>query len=314
MRTALPDDVVEFGRAARARFDALGSVAFSGPQFALMAETDPGLRRAAGDALAELGAFDLEVRTDAEQLLAACEVSRTAGAVALPYPLAERLLARDGSWLALIDHRRPFVDHADLHEHWVGATLDDAGWSLVLGEDSSRRKLAPFLRPASLASSVEVAPQDVSVHLVLGSWRVLGTLEAALAQVVAHVKARVQFGKALAEFQVVRFAVADAVVTVRGLSELARYTAWRQTCDIEVARADALALRVHAGESARGVLRTCHQLLGAVGFCDEHDVSVLDRHIQSTTRVPHPVEQLVERLTPYVASEDFETLYTSRAR
>ena len=41
---------------------------------------------------------------------------------------------------------------------------------------------------------------------------------------------------------------------------------------------DALALRVHAIDVARAVLRTCQQLHGAAGVCDEYDISVLTRH------------------------------------
>ena len=314
MKTQLPQDVVDFGRASRACFAALGSDSFSGAQFALAAENDVTLRELTGTALEQLGAFDIDPMADAHQLLAACELSRVAGSVALPYPVAERLLARADAWCALIDERTPFVDHGELHDTWVGVALDGSLHSLSIVNGHAKRKLAPFVRPASVVAPVPGGQRRVAaIHLVLGAWRVLGTLEAAIEQVSAHVQARVQFGKPLAEFQAVRFSLADAVVTVRGLSELARYTAWRQVGGEQTALADALALRIYAADGARSVLRTCHQLLGAVGFCDEHDVSVLDRHIQSTTRLPMPAEALVERLIPSVADERFETLFTTGA-
>jgi alkylation response protein AidB-like acyl-CoA dehydrogenase len=140
---------------------------------------------------------------------------------------------------------------------------------------------------------------------------VLGGLETALEQVTAHVSVRQQFGRPLADFQAVRFGIADAVVAVRGLAELAKYTLWRLgTAGARVRRVDALALRLHAVDVARDVLRTSHQLLGALGFCDEHDVSVLDRHLQPLLRLPCASEGLAERLVPAVVAGEFESLFT----
>jgi alkylation response protein AidB-like acyl-CoA dehydrogenase len=128
---------------------------------------------------------------------------------------------------------------------------------------------------------------------------------------VAHVGARKQFGKALAEFQTVRFAIADASVALRGLDELAKFSSWRMTVAAPAHRApDAVALRLHAIDVATQVLRICHQLLGAVGFCDEHDVSVLDRHLQPLLRLPVSAERLALRLVPAVRAGELETLFS----
>ena len=71
-----------------------------------------------------------------------------------------------------------------------------------------------------------------------------------------------------------------------------------------------MALRLHAVDTARAVLRTCHQMLGAIGFCDEHDVSVIDRHLQPLLRDPCAGETLAMRLVPAVRSGEFETLFS----
>jgi hypothetical protein len=307
VRTALPDDVLAFGRAARARFDALGGV-----RFALSAETDSLARGLAQAALADVGAWDVDPREGPEGLLAAAELCRTAGAAALPYPLVEQLLAVDGARLALVDPRRPRVDHGDLPGAWIGADLDGKAHELECGA-RTRSRLGPFVVPAVLGGPrAAVPPDDVARHLVLGSWRVLGGLETALGLATAHVAVREQFGRPLADFQAVRFAVADAVVAVRGLTELAKYTVWRLGSAGEQARsADALVLRLHAVEVARDVLRTCHQLLGALGFCDEHDVSVLDRHLQPLLRLPCASEALAARLVPAVRQGSFESLFAA---
>jgi acyl-CoA dehydrogenase len=306
VNTALPTDVVAFADSARRRLASLG-----GPDLALRAEQDRSLREPVGQALSQLGIAELEVRDDAEQLLAASQLCRVAGSLALPWPVVDDLLAVDGSRLALIDPAAPRVDHGDLPGHWRGSDLDGTTYRLNVGAPS-RAKLGPFLVPATCGDPVTaVGSDDVARHLVLGAWRILGGLEAALRQVVEHVGVRKQFGKALAEFQTVRFTVADSSVALRGLEELARFTTWRmETATAAQRSADAVALRLFAVDTATQVLRTCHQLLGAVGFCDEHDVSVYDRHLQPLLRLPASSERLALRLVPAVGTGEFETLFS----
>lgn len=307
MHTELPGDVLAFGVAARDRFDALGGV-----ELALRAETDPSARAQAADALAELGAWDVDARSGADELLAAAVLCRAAGAVVLPHPVVEQLLAVDGARLALVDPVKPWIDHGDLAGSWVAADLDGNAWT-VTTESRRAAKLGPFVTRAILGKAADrVDIDDVARHLVLGSWRLLGGLDAALSLAAAHVKVRKQFGQTLAEFQSVRFALADAVVAHRGLEELAKFTTWRIGVAAPAARhADAVALRLHADEVAVDVLRCCHQLFGAIGFCDEHDVSVLDRHMQSLLRLPHSAEALADRLVPAVSAGELESLFTA---
>ncbi|PQM47655.1 hypothetical protein C1Y40_02129 [Mycobacterium talmoniae] len=77
--------------------------------------------------------------------------------------------------------------------------------------------------------------------------------------------------------------------------------------------ADAVVLRLKAVETARQVLRIAHQLLGALGFCDESDISVLDRHTQPLIRLPLGGEALALRLTAAVRDDELETLFTRTA-
>jgi hypothetical protein len=58
------------------------------------------------------------------------------------------------------------------------------------------------------------------------------------------------------------------------------------------------------------VLRAAHQLLGALGFCDESDVSVLDRHTQPLIRLPVSTEVLALRLMPDIHNGALETLFS----
>ena len=306
MKTALPEDIAEFSAVATKRL-----VRFGGPQAALQAETDDRLRQDARTALSDLGAFDLDVRSSSEDLLAAAVLCQAAGATALPYPLVEELMAIDGARLALVNPEAPRIDHGDLAGDWIAADLDGTRYRV---QPSSRTaaKLGPFLVPATLGPPDGTVPAaDVDLHLTLGSWRIVGAVQQCLEITRQHVVARMQFGKPLAEFQAVRFTVADAAVAARGLHELAKYTISRiESVPAQVRSADALILRLKAGETARQVLRTAHQLLGALGFCDESDVSVLDRHTQPLIRLPVSTEVLAMRLLPGIRDGGFETLFS----
>jgi acyl-CoA dehydrogenase len=306
MKTALPEDVAEFSAVATKRL-----VRFGGPQAALQAETDDGLRDDARTALTDLGAFDLDARSSSDDLLAAAVLCQAVGATALPYPIVEELMAIDGARLALVNPAAPRIDHGDLAGDWIAADLDGTRYRV---QPSSRTdaKLGPFLVPATLSAPDGTVPAaDVDLHLTLGSWRIVGAVQQCLEITRQHVVSRMQFGKPLAEFQAVRFTIADAAVAARGLHELAKYTISRfESVPAQVRSADALILRLKAGEIARQVLRTAHQLLGALGFCDESDVSVLDRHTQPLIRLPVSTEELALRLLPGVRNGGFETLFS----
>lgn len=306
MKTDLPQDISDFAAVAGKRLTRLG-----GPPAALRAETDDAIRDAARTALNDVGAFDLDVRSGADDLLAAAVLCQAAGATVLPYPLVEELLAIDGARLALVNPKAPRIDHGDLAGDWVAADLDGNRYRPQPGVRTGA-KLGPFLVPAALSAPEGTVPAaDVNLHLVLGSWRILGAVQQSLRIVTEHVRARVQFGKPLADFQAVRFAVADAAVAVRGLHELAKYTICRpDSLPAQIHSADALILRLKAADTARQVMRSSHQLLGALGFCDESDVSVLDRHTQPLMRLPLGTEELALRLMPCVTDGSFETLFS----
>ncbi|HET9874312.1 MAG TPA: acyl-CoA dehydrogenase family protein [Mycobacterium sp.] len=309
MKTTLPQDIADFAGVAADRLARLG-----GPPAALRAEADDHVRVEAGTALTELGAFDLDARSCSDELLAAAVLCQAAGATALPYPLVEELLAIDGARLALVDPDAPRIDHGDLPGEWIAADLDGRCYRPRLSSRTAAL-LGPFLVPATLSQPTGTVPAtDVNLHLVLGSWRILGAVQRSLQIVTEHVRARVQFGKPLADFQAVRFAVADVSVAIRGLDELAKYTVCRSpSTSAQVCSADALVLRLKAVDTARQVLRTAHQLLGALGFCDESDISVLDRHTQPLIRLPLGTEGLALRLVPAVRDDHLETLFTRPA-
>ena len=293
MDTRLPAEAVALAEAAQARFDRAGGV-----DLARRAEHYEDARAAAGQAFRDVGGDEVDVRADAEQLVAGAALCRSAGAVVLPWPVVPHLLRSGYARLTLVDPGDPRVNHGDLPGGWIGTDLDGAAYDLETGA-RTRGRLGPFLTRAKLgASRPAVDADDIARHLVLDAWWALGGLERSLTQLVRHLRDRHQFGAPLADLQSIRFTTADAAVALRGLEELAKFTAWRVGVAADDRFADAVALRLHAAETARTVLRTCHQLYGAMGFCDETDLSVVNRHLQPVLRLPHSPERLALRLIP----------------
>jgi hypothetical protein len=296
MDTILPAEVLAFGEAAQHAFERLGGV-----DLARRADVDDSARDQAAAALADLGIDDLDVREDLDQLLAGAVLARAAGGHALPHPVVADLLRVDGQRLALIDPAAVRIDHGDLAGGWVGADLDGRAWELVTGKRVDGLLSRFVVRGELGAERAPVPTDDVARALVLAAWQILGAAERSAADAFGHVQQRIQFGRPLADQQAVRFMAADMKVGIKAIEELAKFTTWRLTTASAAERmADAIALKLKAVEGGRLVIRNAHQLYGALGFCDETDVSIVDRFVQPTMRYPYSPEVLAERLFPAV--------------
>jgi len=299
-----PEEAAEFGLAASKAFAALGGV-----DAARRAEEDPALRSTVADTLRALGLEDLDPRADPDALAGAAALCEAAGRAALPYPVASVLLADDhGRPFAVVPDAAPRVDHGDLFPEWVVGTGD--GSSVLAGPGGTRlgTVLGPFVTDLEPGDAV-AGPGPVDHHLTLTACAVLGTVDRALELAVQHVNGRIQFGKPIASFQAVQFQLADCAVAVAGLRELTHFTLWRLGEDVGTARPDVLALRVHSIDVARQVLRTCQQLHGAAGVCDEYDVSVLARMVQPALRLPWSAERTAEALAGAIDEHGFDGLF-----
>jgi hypothetical protein len=302
----LPDVAVEFGRAATGAFAALGGV-----DAARAAEDDPAAR---GDkvlhALEALGIDELDPRADDEALASAAVLCTVAGRVALPYPVAAALL-RDGEGVpfAVVPDGSCRVDHGDLFDRWRAATLDGSVRSATATGGRLATRLGPFVADLEAGDELPADPAGVALFLTLTAAQVLGTAERAVELAAEHVTTRFQFGKPLSAFQAVQFQLADAHVAVAGLRELLHFTLWRVTDAPAAALPDVLALRVHALDVARPVLRVTQQLHGAAGVCDEYDISVLARHVQPALRLPCSAERTAAALAEAIDRAGFEGLF-----
>lgn len=302
----LNDDAKEYGRQALKAFEAAG-----GDQLLVQADAKPDTR--AGlitPVLESLGVFELEPRSDADSLEAAAAVCRSAGYWALPYPVAERLARPDGldvDGLVVVDADVPEAALQGLDNRWAAVTLD--------GERSTVAKLGasgPSFATALELSAVDSGGAgDVALALTLPSWTLLGMLDRAIDLTVAHVSLRKQFGQPLSSFQGVQFQLTDAEVERSGVDILAKYALWSLGANpADEAINDALALRLAAVEAAEVVFRVCHQLHGAVGFCDETVLSWLSRYSQPLRRLPFGVSKTRDTLTARLGRHGLTGLFS----
>jgi hypothetical protein len=300
----LSQDAKEFGRQALRAFESAG-----GDQLVQDAEAKPEARESlVGPVLAGLGAWELDPRSDADGLEAAAALCRSAGYWALPYPVAERLSAPsdlDVDGLIVIAGARPAGMLAGLESSWAAVTLGGAR-STVTGLGAAG---PAFVAELELSSVDDAGANDVALGLALPCWTLLGMLDRAIELTISHVSLRKQFGQALSSFQGVQFQLADAEVERSGLDILAKYALWSIGSGKPEALNDALALRMSAIEAAEVVFRVCHQLHGAVGFCDETTLSWLSRYSQPLRRLPLGLSATRDELTRRVGRSGLTGLF-----
>ncbi len=285
MITELSEEATEYGLTARKVFESLG-----GDQLAQWAEADPERRgELVEPALAELGAWDLDPRSGADEAEAAAALCRSVGYWAVAYPVAERLsrphdVGADG--LVVVNPDLPAAPVAALPLRWVAVDLDGRRSVAMPQAGTPHPRRDAFVCALELEHLDDQGGDDVSLGLVLPCWTLLGMLDRALELTRDYVLERRQFGQPLATFQGVQFQLTDGEVERVGLEELAKYALWSIESGDPATRRDALALRAAALQAAEIVFRVAHQLHGAIGFCDETALSWVSRASVPLRRLP----------------------------
>jgi hypothetical protein len=192
----LGDDAKEYGRGALRAFGAAG-----GDQLVQQAEVKPDLREPlAGPVLAELGAWELDPRTDPDGLEAAAALCRSAGYWALPYPVAECLAKPtdlDVDGLIVVADTRPSGAVAGLESRWAAVSLDGTRSTVAVQGVAG----PAFVTELELSAIDDNGAADVALGLVLPCWTLLGMLDRAMELTITHVSLRKQFGQPLSAFQ-----------------------------------------------------------------------------------------------------------------
>ena len=196
-----------------------------GDQLVQDAEREPAKRETVfAPILAELGAWQLDPRGDADDLEAAAALCRAAGYWCTAYPLAERLArptGGDADGLLVVAGSRPAAAVADLDLRWAAVTLDGRQGLVTAVRPDGPPRTASFvatvdITPADLVAADTAAGDTAASHLALGlvlpCWTLLGMLDRALDLTREYVQVREQFGQLLAAFQGVQFQLTDAEV------------------------------------------------------------------------------------------------------
>jgi hypothetical protein len=105
----------------------------------------------------------------------------------------------------------------------------------------------------------------VDARRALGWW-LIGSARAMLALARRHALDRVQFGRPIATFQAVRHRLAETLVAIEG-AEATLLLPGDDNPDLT-----ALLAKAAAGKAALTAARQCQQVLGGIGFTEEHDL------------------------------------------
>lgn len=281
MKRAWPDEAVDLQRTVRGVLVDLGGV-----ELARSAEEKLQVRaETLAPALAAVGVLDLDPYGEDEESAAAALAVRACGEFAAPWPLARSLsvpgeLRGEADACYVVDGTVTHLEHADLFQRAVAVRLDGPDAFPIAVSGPRRAPLDPFGMSVALGApaGVRLPERAVLMSFVLDGFWVAGALAAATGHAARYATTRRQFGKPIGRFGEIRWRLADMAVAADGADELAAYT-WFLVRRGRATLADALALRVGVLEAASTVLRNAHQVLGAVGLCEEHDLTVLDRHL-----------------------------------
>jgi len=107
---------------------------------------------------------------------------------------------------------------------------------------------------------------------------IVGAAQRVLELTVEHAKTRVQGGRPIGGHQAIQHACADLVRDVDASRGLLYSAAWK-AAEGEAAEGDIAMAKAYAGEAGLQVARRGHQILGAIGYCEEHPMHLFHKRI-----------------------------------
>ena len=231
---------------------------------------DPGLRL--WTRLAELGVLSLAIEATPVEVAIAFEAL---GRHAVPGPWVESAaylplaLGRevDGVATLALPPLVPYAVDADVADAvYVGSTPATSVGDRVGSVDRTRH-LFPVSAPcAGDGGSTEVDDAAFDLAVLATAAQLLGAGERILADSVAYVKQRTQFGRAIGSYQAIKHQLADVRIALDFARPLVLGAA--------LAAVPVSAAKVAAGDAAYLASRTGLQVHGAVGYTQELDLSL----------------------------------------
>jgi alkylation response protein AidB-like acyl-CoA dehydrogenase len=273
---------------------------------AALGETQQALQALARDVAADLGATTIEELPPAGDAARAWAALRDSGLLSLRADGAGTLeLVVCAEELAATLSAAPFVGAAVARELWPDApertvavldrdlAADAWGATDVVAVVDGVVRVGPAVAVAGTAdrsrvsarvdagASTEVVGLDAeqvarseAVAMLLLAADLIGSGRASLADAVAHVTERKQFGVAVGTFQAVQHMAADAHVQLVGARNALWAAAWRLDHEGLDAVASVRRAKALASEAGRVACETACQMFGGVGHTWEHLASV----------------------------------------
>ena len=96
---------------------------------------------------------------------------------------------------------------------------------------------------------------------------------------VEHAKERRQFGKPIGSFQAIQHHCADMLTDLDSARWMMYKTGW-QIDEGLATRQDMAMTKAWCNEACRRILRSGHQVMGGIGYCEEHDMPLFFRYIR----------------------------------
>jgi alkylation response protein AidB-like acyl-CoA dehydrogenase len=168
-----------------------------------------------------------------------------------------------------------------------GVDADTAGLVLLAGDDGvtegqagdRHESVDPSRRLYDVTTTGEPWQADVARAAEFGALataaQLVGAAEALLTGSVEYAKQRSQFGRVIGSYQAIKHKLADVHIAV----ELARPLVYGAALTLQPR--DVSAAKVAAGEAGLLAARTALQTHGAIGFTQEHDLSLLLLRVQA---------------------------------
>ncbi|MFA4836938.1 MAG: acyl-CoA dehydrogenase family protein [Dehalococcoidia bacterium] len=177
----------------------------------------------------------------------------------------------DGITLFLVDARSPGISHTMLH----GIASDKQAEVVFKNVRVPAKNIIGELNKgwAAVEKIIERAALGKCAEMIGGAQQVLE-------MTVAYAKERVQFDRPIGSFQAVQHHCANMVADVEGSKYITYEAAWRLSEGLPCAQEIAMT-KTWVSEAYRRVVALSHQVHGAIGFTQDHDLHLYFRRAKA---------------------------------
>jgi alkylation response protein AidB-like acyl-CoA dehydrogenase len=180
----------------------------------------------------------------------------------------------------------PRAVNADVAGLTLLATDGQVAEASIDGQDASgRESVDPTRKLFDVSASGDSRPADTARAYEFGvlatAAQLVGAGQAMLDQSVAYAKQRTQFGRIIGSYQAIKHKLADVHIAVELARPLVYGAALALADGSQDTARDVSAAKVAAADAALLAARSSLQTHGAIGFTQEHDLSLLLLRVQA---------------------------------